>query len=89
MVKHSDGFRVAEEDLKIRGPGEFFGKRQHGLTELRIANPLTQMQLLKRAREEAIKLLDLDRYFKARTNVLLKDKLLQRFRGLIRLEIVS
>lgn len=89
MVKHSDGFRIAEEDLKIRGPGEFFGKRQHGLTELRIANPLTQMQLLKRAREEAIKLLDLDRYFKARTNVLLKDKLLQRFRGLIRLEIVS
>lgn len=89
MVKHSDGFRIAEEDLKIRGPGEFFGKRQHGLTELRIANPLTQMQLLKRAREEAIKLLDLDRYLQVRTNVLLKDKLLQRFRGLIRLEIVS
>lgn len=47
MTAYSDGFRIAEEDLKIRGPGEFFGKRQHGLTELKIANPLTQMQLLK------------------------------------------
>lgn len=89
MVKYSDGFRIAEEDLKIRGPGEFFGKRQHGLTELRIANPLTQMQLLKRAREEAIKLLNSDRYFKAQANALLKDKILERFRSLGRSEIVS
>lgn len=89
MVKHNDGFRIAEEDLKIRGPGEFFGKRQHGLAELRIANPLTQMQLLKRAREEAVKLLGSDRNLQARPNALLKDKLSQRFRSLIRLEIVS
>ena len=51
MVKFADGFHIAEEDLKIRGPGEFFGSRQHGLSELRIGNPLTQLQLLKHARE--------------------------------------
>jgi ATP-dependent DNA helicase RecG len=79
MVKYNDGFRIAEEDLKIRGPGEFFGERQHGLTELKIGNPLTQMQLLKRAREEAIKLLNLDPGLEMKQNILLKEKLLQRF----------
>ncbi|MFA6350143.1 MAG: helicase-related protein, partial [Candidatus Omnitrophota bacterium] len=79
MVKYQDGFRIAEEDLKIRGPGEFFGLRQHGLTELKIANPLTQMQLLKKAREEAIKLVNADPKLEGRQNILLKEKLLQRF----------
>jgi ATP-dependent DNA helicase RecG len=79
LVKYSDGFRIAEEDLKIRGPGEFFGRRQHGLTELKIANPLTQMQLLKRAREEAIKIISIDPHLQERQNVLLKEKMLQRF----------
>lgn len=56
----SDGFRIADEDLKIRGPGEFFGRRQHGLSILKIANPLTQMQLLRSARNEAFSLLKID-----------------------------
>jgi ATP-dependent DNA helicase RecG len=81
MVKYSDGFRIAEEDLKIRGPGEFFGRRQHGLAELRIANPLTQLQLLKKARVEAIRLINLDRNLGMRQNLGLKEKLLQRFPG--------
>jgi ATP-dependent DNA helicase RecG len=79
IVEYSDGFRIAEEDLKIRGPGEFFGQRQHGLTELKIANPLTQLQLLKQARAEAIKLVDRDPSLTARQDFLLKEKLLQRF----------
>ena len=79
MVNYTDGFRIAEEDLKIRGPGEYFGSRQHGLTGLKIANPLTQMQLLKRAREEAIKLVNHDPRFETKPNLHLKEKLLQRF----------
>ncbi|MDP2043569.1 MAG: helicase-related protein, partial [Candidatus Omnitrophota bacterium] len=79
MVASNDGFRISEEDLKIRGPGEFFGSRQHGLAELRIANPLIQMQLLKAAREEAIKLLNQDTRLQERPHQLLKVKLLQRF----------
>jgi len=79
MVSSNDGFRISEEDLKIRGPGEFFGNRQHGLAELKIANPLTQMQLLKAAREEAIKLLSLDPRLEERQHQLLKEKLIQRF----------
>ena len=79
MVSSNDGFRISEEDLKIRGPGEFFGNRQHGLAELKIANPLTQMQLLKVARDEAIKLLNQDAQLKDRPHQLLKEKLIQRF----------
>ncbi|MDD5166814.1 MAG: ATP-dependent DNA helicase RecG [Candidatus Omnitrophica bacterium] len=89
MVKYGDGFRIAEEDLRIRGPGEFFGKRQHGLAELKIANPLTQMQLLKKAREEAIRLLNSDPQLKMRPNALLKEKLLQRFPEYQKLMIVG
>ncbi len=79
MVESSDGFHIAEEDLRIRGPGEFFGIRQHGLAELKIANPLTQMQLLKAAREEAISILKQDVKLAQRPHQLLKAKLLQRF----------
>ncbi len=79
MLASTDGFRISEEDLKIRGPGEFFGNRQHGLAELKIANPLTQMQLLKAAREEAIVLLKQDAHLEDRAHQLLKEKLLQRF----------
>jgi ATP-dependent DNA helicase RecG len=89
MVKYNDGFRIAEEDLKIRGPGEFFGSRQHGLTELKIGNPLAQMQLLKHAREEAVKLVASDPGLSARQNSLLKIKLLQRFPEYEKLMLVA
>ncbi|MFH1577555.1 MAG: ATP-dependent DNA helicase RecG, partial [Candidatus Omnitrophota bacterium] len=79
MVENSDGFHIAEEDLRIRGPGEFFGQRQHGLSELRIANPLTQLQLLKRARTEAGNLINRDPNLKLRQNLLLGKKIKQRF----------
>lgn len=89
MVKYNDGFRIAEEDLKIRGPGEFFGSRQHGLAELRIANPLTQLQLLKRAREEAIKLISVDPRLELKQNLGLKFKILQRFPEYEKLMVVG
>ncbi|MFA5090920.1 MAG: ATP-dependent DNA helicase RecG [Candidatus Omnitrophota bacterium] len=79
MVECHDGFRIAEDDLKIRGPGDFFGERQHGLMELKLANPLTQMRLLKRAREEAMRLLENDPALAMPQNRLLKERLLQRF----------
>ena len=79
MVASGDGFYIAEADLRIRGPGEFFGNRQHGLAELKIANLLTQMQLLKSAREEAFKLLNQDRRLEEQRHQFLKRRLLERF----------
>ncbi|MBP9854390.1 MAG: ATP-dependent DNA helicase RecG [Candidatus Omnitrophica bacterium] len=52
----TDGFKIAQYDLEIRGPGKFFGRHQHGLNELKIANPATQMDILELARKEAIAL---------------------------------
>ena len=57
MTKTTDGFKISEEDLKARGPGDFFGKRQHGLPQLRIADLAGDMRLLKEAQEAAETLL--------------------------------
>jgi ATP-dependent DNA helicase RecG len=84
----SDGFKIAEEDLRIRGPGEFFGRRQHGLSVLRIANPLTQMRLLKNARDEAIKLLKDDPNLSLRQNQELLRKIKNSFPEFPNLEVV-
>jgi len=89
MVEYGDGFKIAEEDLRIRGPGEFFGERQHGLAELKIANPLTQMQLLKKAREEAIRLVNNEPCLSGRQSLLLKAKLMQRFPEYEKLMVVG
>ena len=51
LAKTADGFRIAEEDLKLRGPGDFFGKRQHGLPELRLADMVEDMDTLRLCRD--------------------------------------
>ena len=60
MTRTTDGFVISEEDLKARGPGDFFGKRQHGLPQLRIADLAGDMRLLKEARQAAEDLLTAD-----------------------------
>jgi ATP-dependent DNA helicase RecG len=55
-----DGFQLAEEDLKLRGPGEFFGTRQSGLPDLKMAR-LSDVGLLELARSEAIRLFENDK----------------------------
>ena len=55
-----DGFQLAEEDLKLRGPGEFFGTRQSGLPDLRAANIIRDADLLEKARTEAFALVQAD-----------------------------
>ena len=51
MAETSDGFKLAEEDLRLRGPGDFFGKRQHGLPELRLADMVEDMDTLRLCRD--------------------------------------
>ena len=60
MVHISDGFKIAEEDLRMRGPGDFFGSRQHGLPELHIADLGADMDVLRRAKDAAERLLQAD-----------------------------
>jgi ATP-dependent DNA helicase RecG len=57
LVRETNGFRIAEEDLRLRGPGEFFGVRQSGLPPLKVADPIAQPELLEAARREARELI--------------------------------
>ncbi len=60
LCKTGDGFKIAEEDLRLRGPGDFFGARQHGLPETHIADLGADTDLLRKAQSEAMALLRLD-----------------------------
>ncbi len=65
MEESSDGFVIAEADLRIRGPGEIFGTRQAGLPRLRYADLVRDAELLRLARKEAFALLERDPDFAA------------------------
>jgi ATP-dependent DNA helicase RecG len=67
IEKTQDGFKLAEEDLKMRGPGEFFGTRQSGLPDLRMAK-ISDVTLLETARNEATRLFQQDPDFKKAEN---------------------
>lgn len=60
MQESQDGFRIAERDLEIRGPGELWGSRQHGLPELRLANLISDAPLIPPAKSEAARILSRD-----------------------------
>jgi ATP-dependent DNA helicase RecG len=60
MVRTCDGFQIAEEDLKLRGPGEFYGTKQSGILKLRIANIIGDARILEEARREAFALVEED-----------------------------
>jgi ATP-dependent DNA helicase RecG len=70
MERLRDGFKLAEEDLRLRGPGEFFGTRQSGLPDLKMAK-LSDIELLELARREAIRLFNADPYLKQKEHGLL------------------
>ena len=74
-----DGFQIAEEDLRLRGPGDFFGKRQHGLPQLKVADFAADMELLKEARQAAQELIAADPELKKPSHRLLKKKVRELF----------
>ncbi|TLY34028.1 MAG: DNA helicase RecG, partial [Nitrospirae bacterium] len=89
LVKSHDGFVIAEEDLRIRGPGEFFGTRQWGPSDLRVANLIRDAQILDEAREEATRLLQRDPYLARPEHAELKAALLRRWQAKLDLAAVS
>ncbi|MDF2524454.1 MAG: ATP-dependent helicase RecG [Clostridiales bacterium] len=81
MQKTGDGFIISEKDLELRGPGEFFGTRQHGLPEFKIANIYKDMELLKVAQSAAMELLNDDPELRSEDCRLLKEKIVEKFKS--------
>ncbi|MBE6784276.1 MAG: ATP-dependent DNA helicase RecG [Ruminococcaceae bacterium] len=79
MCKTSDGFKIADEDLKLRGPGDFFGSRQHGLPKMKIANLLNDMKTLKEAQAEAKKVLADDPRLRKKENEFLRKAVINLY----------
>ena len=74
LCKTNDGFRISEEDLRLRGPGDFFGSRQHGLPATHIADLGGDVEVLQRAQGEANRLLESDPQMLAPENAALRER---------------
>ena len=79
MVKYNDGFKIAEIDLKLRGPGDIFGLRQSGFPEFKYADMITDSKLILQAKQEAFKIIDEDPELKLPDNQSIKKILTKNY----------
>jgi ATP-dependent DNA helicase RecG len=89
MTQTNDGFRIAEVDLELRGPGDFFGTRQSGLPEFRVADLLRDGRVLEEARQDAFALVAADPDLARGEHRALREALLARWRGKLDLASVG
>ncbi len=81
MLETNDGFKIAEEDLKLRGPGEFFGTKQHGLPEFKIGDIINDYDILKLARDDAFELVKADHRSKSPEKHTLLKRVTELYKG--------
>jgi ATP-dependent DNA helicase RecG len=79
MTETNDGFVISQEDLRLRGPGDFFGSRQHGLPEMHVADLSADMRVLKQAQQEAQAVLTEDPTLSRPENKPLRDRIDELF----------
>lgn len=79
LENSGDGFYIAEEDLKLRGPGEFFGTKQHGIPQLQIADLVKHLSILEVVKDEAKELLSVDPELKNPENAGIRKKIEERW----------
>jgi ATP-dependent DNA helicase RecG len=89
MERTNDGFKIAEEDLALRGPGEFFGIRQSGLPDFRVAHIIRDTPILIEARKEAYQLIQKDPRLIHPSHTGLKDILKRRWKGRMELATIG
>jgi ATP-dependent DNA helicase RecG len=89
LVRTNDGFMIAEEDLRIRGPGEFLGVRQWGMPEFRVANLVRDAALLSDARQDAAALLEADPGLKEPAHRALREAMLRKWKEKLDLGSIS
>lgn len=74
MVEMTDGFRLAEKDLELRGPGDFFGRKQSGMPEFKVADLVHDYRALETARQDAVYLVDSDEFWQSERYAVLRKK---------------
>ena len=79
LTRLADGFALAEQDARLRGLGEFFGTRQHGLGEFRFGNPIADHAILKVARQDAFALVAADAGLRRPEHALLRRAVLEQY----------
>lgn len=84
MEKSNSGFDVARKDLELRGPGDFFGIRQSGLPEFKLADLLKDIKVLENAQKAAKELLKEDKYLEKTENTALKKELYEKFGDMLK-----
>lgn len=89
MERTNNGFEIAEEDLSIRGPGEFFGTRQAGIPELKVANILRDARIVEAARKEAFKIVAEDPSIERPEHRSLRNAMERKWRGRLELATIS
>ncbi len=82
MCETTDGFKIADEDLKLRGPGDFFGTKQHGLPNLRIANIMTDTKILTETQELAKEIMSCDMTFRKEEHKKIGKQVAKKINGL-------
>ena len=87
MCKTTDGFEIAEKDLQLRGPGDIFGTRQHGLPQLSLSDLIRHGDVLEKASKAAKKLIEEDSSLSKAENAGVRKRVEKLFNGNIRLEI--
>ena len=82
MEETNDGFKISEKDLELRGPGDFFGTRQHGLPELRVANLFKHMKILRLVQKEAREIYAQDPALRVKDNEGIRLKIEEMFKSI-------
>ena len=83
MCETNNGFIISEKDLELRGSGEFFGTKQHGLPEFKIANLFEDIEMLKSVQSVAIKIMEEDPNLTKEKNLELKKQIENKFKDRI------
>ena len=83
MTETNNGFIISEKDLELRGSGEFFGTRQHGIPELKIANLFEDIEMLKSIQSVAIRIMEEDPNLEKEKNILLRKQIENKFKDRI------
>ena len=80
LVRHSSGFKLAEIDLKLRGPGDIYGTQQSGIQKFKYADLISDQKILLKAKQEAFKIIEIDPKLKQKENAIMRKVIKSQYK---------